>query len=149
MGSPPDISPEGMSILAAPVRRLDVNGLRGQHSVQQAGETGLEVAPTELGELRRPLALLTDHAGLPEDPGVVGHRRLGDTQLDRSTRTRRSAVGERPNDLEPLRVAERMQHGRQLDLAPIGVMQFHLARIRLYDRYRTIWYDAHRTIEPA
>src|SRR5581483_166992 len=89
------------------------------------------------------------HPGLAEDPVVVGHRRLRDAQLDRAAGTRARRVGQPPDDLEPLRVAERVQNGRQLQLFPIGVMKLHSLALHCTTSVELVWYDAHRTNEPT
>jgi hypothetical protein len=114
---------EGMSTQAPAVRCLCVDSLRAENRVEQAGEASVEILATKLGELRGPLALLADHAGLPQDAVVVGHRRLGDPELDRPTRTGLSGVRQPPDDLEPLWVTESVQNRRELDLVAIRMMK--------------------------
>src|SRR3954451_9984199 len=126
-----------MSIPAAAVRRLDVNGLRAQHSVEQAREPRVEVLAPQLGHLRRPLALLADHAGLAEGPEVMGHRRLAEVEVEGAARARLGVLVEAPDDLQPVRVAEGVQDGRQLDLASLGVVWLHAHQLSLYDICRT------------
>ena len=91
--------------------------------MEQAREAGVQISAPQLGELRGPAALLSDHSGLAKHPVVVGHRRLRDAELDRPAEAWLVTAGKGAHDLEPLRVAQRVQNGRQLDLTPIRVVQ--------------------------
>src|ERR1700754_4515720 len=103
--------------------RLSRNGLGAEDRIDQAWEACVEILASEFGQLAGPLALLADDPGLPQDAEVMGHRRLGDAQLDRATGAGLLAAGQDADDLEPLRVAEGVQDARQLDLIPLRVMQ--------------------------
>ena len=103
--------------------RLRRNRFRAEDRVDQARELGVEVLAPELRQLAGPLSLLPDDPGFPEDPEMMGHRRLGDPELDRPARAGLIASGQPAHDLEPLRIAEGVQHARQLDFVPLRVME--------------------------
>jgi hypothetical protein len=52
----------------------------------------------------------------------MSHRRLADVESERATGSRFGVLVEAADDLQPMRVAERVQHARQLDLASLWVM---------------------------
>src|SRR5215475_12082866 len=92
------------------MRRLRRNRLGAEDRREQAREPGVEVLAPELRQLAGPLSLLPDDPGFPEDPEMMGHGRLGDAELDRSTRAGFIAPGQPAHDLEPLRIAEGVEH---------------------------------------
>src|SRR5262249_38326223 len=96
------------------------------------------------GELGGALSLLADDARFAQHPEMVGHGRLGDRDLEGAAGTGRVVLGQLADDLEALRIAERMQDGRQLDLRSFGVMEVHAVD---YTTAIELWYDARRTIE--
>src|SRR5262245_40749082 len=105
------------------MRRLRRDRLGAEDRREQAREPGVEVLAPELGQLAGPLSLLPDDPGFPEDPEMMSHGRLGDPELDRSTRAGLIAPGQPEHDLEPLRIAERVANARQLDPVPPRAMQ--------------------------
>ena len=54
---------------------------------------------------------------------MVGHRRLGDVERDRAAGARERVVRQLAHDVKPLRVAERMEHGRELDLLALRMVK--------------------------
>src|ERR1700704_5984135 len=98
--------------------------VRGENGVQQAGEAAVEVLAAKRVELGCALDALLDHAGLAQDAEVVRERRLGDVEIEAAAAARRGFLGQRANDAEALRVAEGVQHCRQLDVLCHG-MELH------------------------
>src|SRR5919106_776238 len=99
------------------------NRLRTEDCLQQPRKACVEVLVPERGELGRPLAPLLDHAGLAEGPEVVRHRRLRETGPEIAAGAWLRLRREPPDDLEPMRIAERMKHARELDLVALRVME--------------------------
>src|SRR3954466_12851420 len=99
--------------MAPAARRLGRNRLRSEHGVQQPREPRIEVLAAKLGHLRGALALLANHAGLPEGPEVMGHRRLADVESEGAAGPRVCVLVEATDDLQAVRVAERVQDGRK------------------------------------
>jgi hypothetical protein len=67
----------------------------------------------------------------------MGHRRLAEVEAEGPAGPRLVVLVETPDDLQPMRVAEGVQNGRQLDLASFGVMWLHVHQLSLYDSHRT------------
>ncbi len=93
-----------------------------EHGVEQAGEAVLEVRASESGHLHGALQPLADDAGLAEDAEVVGARRLHHGKVE-ALAAPLLAGGQPLDDQEPHRVAERVEHGGELDLLASGVWE--------------------------
>ena len=56
---------------------------------------------------------------------MVGQRRLGDVEAEGAAAAGLAAIGERGDDAEPLRVAQRVQDRRQVEIGASWVMEVH------------------------
>ena len=88
------------------------------------------------------LLALLDDARLAQDLEVMRAGRLRDRDVEAAARLLAPASARWRDHLQPHRVAERVQHGRELDL----VAGRDGSRVSLYDDHRTLLgYDNHRT----
>src|ERR671922_1093651 len=89
--------------------------IRREHGDEEAGEAPLELL---IAERKHPLAALwagADYSCLAQDPEVVREGRLREAEVEHAARAL-VAVCEPADDLEPGRIAECVEDGRELQL---------------------------------
>jgi hypothetical protein len=97
-------------------QRLDAAVLlRREDCFQQAGEAVVQVVLAEGEEAAAAFGTGSDYAALPEDAEVVGEGGLREAQVEGAAGAL-VAVGQLADDLEAGRVAQRVEHGRELEL---------------------------------
>src|SRR5438132_3167913 len=98
---------------------------RAQDRPEEPGEARLEVLSAELVQAARTDLALLNEAGLAEHLEVVCAGGLRDRKPEAAT-GQLVALGQRGDDLQAHRVAERVEHGRELDLGSLRVRDWFL-----------------------
>ena len=91
-----------------------------QDGVQEAGEARVEILAAQGVQPCGSVGPLTDHAGLAQHPEVVRAGGLAHLHVEAAGGTRVRAGVERRDDLQPGRVAQRVQHRAEVDVFACG-----------------------------
>src|SRR5665213_1063980 len=111
--------------------RLDELGLErrmrrsSEDRVEEAREAGVEIVTSQAVEARGALLELANHARLAQNPKMMRQRRLGHGQSESAAAARRGVSSQRGDDTQPLGIAQRVQHGLELQFVNCRVMECH------------------------
>ena len=122
LGTGVDINVYPPEQAASDLRELPVDA---EHRVEQSGEPGVDVVAAEATHLARPLLPLFDQARLAQHPEMVGAGRFGDRRGEAAAGRRFFARRQFGDDPAPLRIAQRVEDGGDVELVAVGVFEAH------------------------